>query len=394
MPIYQQYLYVIGSFQGILLASLLLFSVRISIASRILGVWCLFLALSLMANFITMSGEINLFTGLIGWHFFLPASYGALLFLYCRYALVDSSLKWQDLLHFIPFALCYLLNLDILLASPSEKLHFVISHQQPPLNVQIAQSILFIQAFVYLALSANLVWRRQRQASQTLSSYNPAVFTWLWSLLSLDCVIWTLKFMGVAFDHSFAFFFVGDILITVLIYSIGLAQWRNPRLFTIELFSKEQNAFNHGKAHQPDSALGEANLKSDLSDEPKAQTQRGALDPEVRNQLLMHVQQYMNQHQSYLDNQLTLTRLADAVGVSGHHLSEVLNQHDGKNFYRFVNEYRINHVCEKLKDNPSLKILDLAMSSGFSSKSTFNAVFKQITKHTPSQYRSQLATKV
>ena len=196
--------------------------------------------------------------------------------------------------------------------------------------------------------------------------------------------------MGAAYDHSFAFFFVGDILITVLIYSIGLAQWRNPRLFTIELFSKEQDSFNHGKAHQPDSELGESNLKGDLSGEPKSQAQRGALDPEVRSQLLIHVQQYMNQHQSYLDNQLTLTRLADAVGVSGHHLSEVLNQHDGKNFYRFVNEYRIDHVCEKLKNDPSLKILDLAMSSGFSSKSTFNAVFKQITKHTPSQYRSQL----
>ena len=390
MPIYQQYLYVIGSFQGILLASLLLFSFRISIASRILGVWCLFLALSLLANFITINGEINIFTGLIGWPFFLPASYGALLFLYCRYALVDRSLKWQDLLHFIPFVLCYLLNLDFLLASPSEKLHFVISHQQPPLNLQIAQSILFIQAFVYLALSANLIWRRQSQASQTLSSYNPAVFTWLWSLLSLDFVIWTLKLMGVVYGHTFEFFFVGDVLITVLIYSIGLAQWRNPRLFTIELFSKEQDSFNHGKAHQPDSELGETNLKSNLSGEPEGQAQRGALDPEVRSQLLIHVQQYMNQHQSYLDNQLTLTRLADAVGVSGHHLSEVLNQHDGKNFYRFVNEYRINHVCEKLKHDPSLKILDLAMSSGFSSKSTFNAVFKQITKHTPSQYRSQL----
>ena len=45
-----------------------------------------------------------------------------------------------------------------------------------------------------------------------------------------------------------------------------------------------------------------------------------------------------------MDNQLTLTRLAEAVGVSTHHLSEVLNQQDGKNFYLFVNEYRVKFV--------------------------------------------------
>ena len=99
----------------------------------------------------------------------------------------------------------------------------------------------------------------------------------------------------------------------------------------------------------------------------------------------------MQEQQTFLDNQLTLTRLAEIVGISTHHLSEVLNQHDGKNFYQFVNEYRINYICEKMKHDNEIKILDLAMSAGFSSRSTFNAVFKQFVKLTPSQYRKQLA---
>jgi len=122
MPIYQEYLYVIGGFQGLLLALLLIFSVRIDIASRLLGVWCLFLALRFLANFIAQSGELNSFTDFLGWNLFLPASYVALMFLYCRHALVDGPLRWRDLLHFTPFVLCYLLNLDILFASPEMKL--------------------------------------------------------------------------------------------------------------------------------------------------------------------------------------------------------------------------------------------------------------------------------
>jgi AraC-like DNA-binding protein len=396
MPIYQEYLYVIGGFQGLLLAFLLIFSVRISIASRLLGVWCLFLALRFLSNFITQNGEINSFTGFLGWNFFLPASYGALMFLYCRHALVDGPLTWRDLLHFTPFVLCYLLNLDFLFASPEMKLQLTLARVAPPLNVQVAHFILFFQAFVYLGMSVHLIWRYQKQASRTLSSYNPDIFSWLWKLLALDGVIWLLKFAGLPYGYQFPFFFIGDILIFFMIYSIALAQWRNPRLFTIEQFSKEQQAIDSNRA------TSDANAAGELGDEPAAKTdnsknievqsqeQKGALDPQIRSQLLEHVQKHMHQRQSYLDSQLTLTRLADSVGISGHHLSEVLNQHDGKNFYRFVNEYRIEHVCQQLKTNPSIKILDLAISSGFSSKSTFNAVFKQLTGRTPSQYRKQL----
>ena len=55
-----------------------------------------------------------------------------------------------------------------------------------------------------------------------------------------------------------------------------------------------------------------------------------------------------------------------------------------------MNEYRINYIRERMQQDQSSKILDLAMTAGFSSKSTFNAVFKQFTGLTPSQYRRQL----
>ncbi len=98
----------------------------------------------------------------------------------------------------------------------------------------------------------------------------------------------------------------------------------------------------------------------------------------------------MNDEQPYLNNELTLEGLATSVGLSSHHLSEILNQQANKNFYQFVNEYRVNFVCERILNDKNSKILDLAMSAGFSSKSTFNAVFKQFKGVTPSQYRKQL----
>ena len=395
MSLLQQYLYVIGSFQGMLLAFLLMFGSGISNASRILGVWCLLLALSFLAYFITLDREVNAFTGLLGWNFFIPASYGALLYLYCRHALVDQQFKVTDLLHFLPIVICCVLNLDFLLASPEVKLQILLTRQPKPLTFQLAEWILFGQAFVYVAFSVALIRKYQSQAGNTLSDFNPDIFSWLWKLLLLDLVIWTLKAADVIFGHQYPLFILGDVLIIVLIYSIAMAQWRNPRLFRLEHFSEvspnlaseiSEKSDTHLSVSEADMAENSNRERDKLSEMQNA----GALDAETRGKLLKVVQQHMLGQQAFLDDQLTLTRLANAIGVSTHHLSEVLNQHDGKNFYQFVNEYRINYFCEKLKSDPSTKILDLALLSGFSSKSTFNAVFKQFTGQTPSQFREQL----
>ena len=152
MPILQQYLVAIGSFQGLLLASLLIFDRTLSNASRILGAWCLFLALGFLGPFITMDGQLNAFSPLIGLSFFLPASYGAFFYLYCRHAILDRPLAWVDMWHFSPLLLCYLLNIDLFLASPGVKLEAVLDGPPDTLGFATSSFVLFAQAFVYLGL--------------------------------------------------------------------------------------------------------------------------------------------------------------------------------------------------------------------------------------------------
>jgi AraC-like DNA-binding protein len=174
-----------------------------------------------------------------------------------------------------------------------------------------------------------------------------------------------------------------------------MAQWRNQDLFKIEqlkIAGNSENEENAAEITPPKAAIIDSSVENEnRTIDATLNDYSGALDPSIRSSLLEAVRQHMQEHQTYLDNQLTLTRLAGSVGISTHHLSEVLNQHEGKNFYQFVNEYRINYICERLKEDKEIKILDLAMNAGFSSKSTFNAVFKQFIQQTPSQYRQKLA---
>ena len=388
MPILIQYLFAIGAFQGILMASLLIFSKKNNNANYILGAWCFFLALRFLGMFITMEGKINDFSFLIGWSYFLPASFGAFWYLYCRHSLLTQPFRYKELWHFAPLILCWLLNIDILLASPETKLNIILSGQPQSWQYILSDFIFFSQAFVYLGLSIALLHRYQNKAEQSLSNFNPDIFAWLWKLLALNGAIWILKTLGSIFPYYSTLSTFGDILIIVLIYSIAMAQWRNPRLFNITRLEKVPHTINE--------TLISPNDQTDNDSDDKLAQQisknAGVLTESIRRNLLMVVKQYMEEHHTYLDNQLTLNRLAEAVAMSTHHLSEVLNQQEGKNFYQFVNEYRINYLCKQLKANPTIKIIDLALNSGFSSKSTFNAVFKQITGLTPSQYREKPKT--
>ena len=73
-------------------------------------------------------------------------------------------------------------------------------------------------------------------------------------------------------------------------------------------------------------------------------------------------------------------------------VSLVLNQEIGKNFYRYVNEHRVERFKELVgrKESSQKKLLSLALESGFNSKPAFNAVFKKLTGLTPSEFqRSQ-----
>ena len=100
----------------------------------------------------------------------------------------------------------------------------------------------------------------------------------------------------------------------------------------------------------------------------------------------------MREEKLYQNTELNMTLLAEKTGLSNGYLSQIINQKEGKNFFDFVNYYRIEEVKQKLNDAAfnHYSILGIALEAGFKSKSTFNAVFKKFTGQTPSNFRKQL----
>ena len=66
-----------------------------------------------------------------------------------------------------------------------------------------------------------------------------------------------------------------------------------------------------------------------------------------------------------------------------------MNKNLGKNFFEFVNEYRIEEAKRMLISNEYKEstILEILYEAGFNSKSVFNSLFKTDTNLTPKEFR-------
>ena len=110
------------------------------------------------------------------------------------------------------------------------------------------------------------------------------------------------------------------------------------------------------------------------------------LETETRQEICRLLTDYFEQEKPYLSDELSASQIAEKIGVTLHNLSESVNIELQQNISHFINRYRVDYFCEKLQRQPDASILDLAIKSGFKSKSVFNHWFKTIKNTTPKKY--------
>lgn len=113
------------------------------------------------------------------------------------------------------------------------------------------------------------------------------------------------------------------------------------------------------------------------------------LDPEEAQLISDRLERVMKEKELFKNPNLKINDLARELNVSGHQLSQLLNNHLEKNFTLYVNEYRINEACNMLSAPTNLTIEAIGDEVGFNSRSTFFASFKKIKGITPSVYQQQ-----
>lgn len=306
---------------------------------------------------------------------FITFTYGPLLYLYVRF-MTNPDRKFNPiaLLHFIPFVAFFTVSV-IFRSEPLVRDLRSFFRPDKLISLRIIYSVCFFLSITIYSTLAFIEINRHQKNLKNLVSFTSYKITLNWlKILSISFyaayfvlfILGGLNMFGnyIPFDPYFVIF--GFIALFSIVYSFyGIKQ---PIIF--------------GEVVHHD---------TEERKEPE-KYQKSRLKDSEAEKYLKKLLNYMETKKPYLDGNLTIHDLAIKTGISKHHITQVLNERYKRNFFTFINEYRVKEVIERLSDPRynNYTILAIALDSGFNSKTTFNSFFKNQTGLTPSKYREKL----
>lgn len=90
---------------------------------------------------------------------------------------------------------------------------------------------------------------------------------------------------------------------------------------------------------------------------------------------------------------LTLAEVAQRLGTNESYVSRAFNHGLGQNFNGAINALRVEALQSRMMADDATDLLSMALDCGFSSKASFNRVFRERTGASPSAWRAAQITK-
>lgn len=329
-------------------------------ANNILSLYILIIVLTLLGRYFYNSTNVTLFylkvifAGDLIIFLFGPMLYFYLLALFE----IKPDLKIKNWIHFLPVAV-FIIIISPLIISDRETFNLLIQHY-----VYIFYVIEFaaiVQNLFYLALN----WLLLKKYLFEISQENSAVpqinfYKILLYITASGLAFWIfsfiLRFVSPSLIEDFFGYQMVWVSLSCSVIALGYYTLSNP-----EVFQKQQNQ----KKYESKPA-GIENIE----------------------ELSLKLESLMIEEKPFLQPKLTISDLSKISGISLHLLSRIINEKFNKNFFEFVNNYRIEEFKSQLNnpENKNLTFLAIAFQVGFNSKTTFNTAFKKIENKTPREY--------
>ena len=313
---------------------------------RALPLFLLVIAIHMALNVAENAGmNVHAFTGAMG------ALYGPLAYLFVREAaFADRPVRWSDAILILPFVIA------LLLPTPGW-----------------IRPVLTLSATVLSMIAmARLVMRFLAIARQTRSAPDQARLDWLaWATIGF-VIIASLDFARMA-GNANGLTAIGDdigfamTLVGLLILTGWLAH------------GAVEHARRGGSLERGEQDVWPVAL-SDQAASPELIANFERIEATVTGQSL------------YLTPGLRLAELADLAALTPREASEAINACFDDNFSTYINAYRARHALELINADTAgdRTFLDIALESGFSSKTIFNTFFLREVGLTPSDYAARI----
>ncbi|TEW50656.1 helix-turn-helix domain-containing protein [Psychromonas algicola] len=304
----------------------------------------------------------------------------------------NGKFKLPYLLHLTPFIFFYFLFVFMphLVPIPlhNEQSNLMPDVENNSLSLSFKALFGFLNSLIFIGYSIItiiLLRKHQKIINKFFSQKNNQIsLKWIYSL---PLVFIILLFINIANENNNGAFYqtppmtlhlLSYLFFIILLCFFGMKQ---KPVFYPDPLTLKKNSLNNQLA------------KTEEESKPKcASTANMLINESLVSEIIVKMQKYMEINKSYLNPEFSIYHLSEELNIPRRALSHVLNHGLSKNFFQYVNEYRVGEVKRLLENPEEMKstILDLAFKSGFTSKSSFNGIFKQYCHVTPSQYRKMV----
>jgi len=306
--------------------------------------------------------------------YYISLFIGPLIFIYIKSLFVSNDkLIKKDFFHFIPF-IVYLFYKPIIYIVYFQSNIFNTANTEVLKIKLLVEEILSPLYFIfYLLLSLFLFNKYKKAIKSNYSNLTEFDFNWIRYLLTIFILV-------IGLDLIFGFLgptYLSHELFSVIALDIGIIYLG-------------YYGINQSRVLLPDFLVAEINNNEDDTKKSEKHQLSSFSEHEIE-ELKLSLENIFKNDRPYLDENLTLKKLADLVSTSDKKLSTLLNQYMNISFYDIINKYRVEAVIEKMtsEDSEKYSLIGIAYDCGFSSKSSFNRIFKKETGFSPSEYKEQ-----
>ncbi len=334
------------------------------LADTLMALFLWSLAILLLPYMLGFMGIEILWTELLFFPRHAAFTIGPLIYLFIK-AQTNSEfrLKKIDFLHFIPFVIYVFYHLLVFMQGQNF-VHDWISNYHAGFIFYVEFYGILFSNIIYLVLVILHFRNYLDWAKDEFVNREDLKFPWIKKILIVIIIAvivsWIFDFLEIfgvdlSYEQSFWQFF-----------GIGLASY----YISIQYLMQKQPLFLQ-------------------FDPPVLNQNKEILESDSENDLirerLIHA---MLEEKLYLVPDINLTGLAKKMKVNKSELSAFINKKMDKNFNQYINGYRVEAFKEAIEngENKNLSLLGIALNVGFSSKATFNRVFKQMEGMTPKEY--------
>ena len=361
------------TFQGLVLSALLFYSSKKIKSNYWLAAFIFLISYCTLQTDVLNSALPHNFPWI---YFVLPQlrlALGPLLYFYTRSLLLEKrQLTRQDKLQFLPLIIesgpqiAFFFRFSGLLSITAiRKWYYPLEQFVMNFETSVSGTLPFFGSFLICTIFCYRLVRENSSGAE-LSPLKLRDLKWLKTLLMVVFSITVIWFITIILSYSLLPQFISLLRYVTILIAIGFAYWLGMSAYARQFKMSANDVFDYNKAPKKIYSILEAE---------KYEQRLSAL---------------MATERLYLNPSLKVNILAEHMEISEKQLSLLLNQHIGKSFNDYINEYRVQAAKQKLTDGTCSKftIASIGLDCGFNSLATFQRCFKQFTGLTPSQFQT------